>query len=123
MPTYRPLIGFLKFTLPVSARARAWLCVLRNLSVYLSYSAGGNIRVSSAVAAAAVDMNMLIGRRGGAAEEGILYSAVRSEFRCFRAKSAAAECEREREREGKCRHILLWCSFLYPLIPFGLPTL
>ena len=97
------------------------VCASQFERISLSYSAGGNIRASSAVAAAAVDMNMLIGRRGGAAEEGILYSAVRSEFRCFRAKSAAAECERE--REGKCRHILLWCSFLYPLIPFGLPTL
>ena len=53
--------------LPVTESAPC-VCVLRNLSVYLSYSAGGNIRVSSAAAAvaAAVDMNMLIGRRGDA---------------------------------------------------------
>ena len=43
------------------------VCASQFERISLSYSAGGNIRVSLAVAAAAVDMNMLMGRRSGAA--------------------------------------------------------
>ena len=74
VPSFHSRLGFSLFSLPVGERA----CLSVSLPLILPEAISGLDRQRAvAAAAAAVDMNMLIGLRGGAAaEEGILYSAL-----------------------------------------------